>query len=212
MADRAVRWNIKAERRNGYQPGQVGEVMAGPFAGLVYPEEIAESVVSAKLKRNGTYEQALAPVVAAEFDRGPAEFVDVGAAEGFYAVSAARRGIPTTAYESSSIQRKALRRLAEANGAEVEVRRHCRRVPKLQDNTLLLMDVEGAEMQLLDGIAGERLRGTTVIVELHEHLVPGVTDAVEGYFANTHASESIRGESELARGGGEPAWAVYRPR
>jgi hypothetical protein len=212
MANRAVRWNVQAERRASPETEAVGTVAGGPFAGLRYPQDIADSVTSPQLKRSGAYEKALVPVIAAEFDRKPPVFVDIGAAEGFYAVSGARLGIQTIAYESSSLQRKALRRLAEANGADLDIHRHCRRVPTLPDDALLLMDVEGAETHLLGGDTPGRLAGTTVIVELHEMFAPGVTDLLRTNFADTHEIEAIKGAAEPGRQGGNPEWAVFRPR
>ena len=211
MANRAVRWNLQADRRASPEIAGVGTVAGGPFAGLRYPQDIADSVTSPQLKRSGDYEKALVPVIAAEFNRKPPIFVDVGAAEGFYAVSGARLGIKTIAYESSSLQRKALGRLAEANEADLDIRGHCRRVPNLPDDALLLMDVEGAETQLLGGDTPRRLAGTTVIVELHEMFAPGVTARLHADFAATHSFESIEGVPEPGRQGGNPQWAVFRP-
>ena len=206
MADRSVRWQF------AHHPGAGGgwEVEDGPFAGLAYPAEVT-TVSLSRLKAEGRYEAALAPILTEAVDRRPSLFVDIGGAEGYYAVGIARMGIPTVAYESSSIQRRALRRLAAANGVEVTIRRHCRRIPALPPGSLLMVDAEGSEMELLDGDAAFRLAGCTIVVELHEMFRAGVTEAVLKALGETHRGTVVKGEDEPGRGGGQPEWAVLEP-
>ena len=205
MANRAVRWQAEQfpERDDAW------EVEAGPFAGLRYPEGISTAGAS-EFKRRGSYEEPVAQVLSAELLRGPAQFVDIGAAEGFYAVGVARRDVPTIAYESSSIQRQALAQLAKENGVDVTVRRHCRAIPSVPSGSVLLLDVEGAEASLLTRPVAERLAGSTVIVELHEQFVPGVTAMLFDRFESTHSGEVVSGNGEPTRTGAAE-WAVFRP-
>jgi hypothetical protein len=209
MADRAIRWNVASDRlRGGWT--QIREVEHGPFSGMVYPEETAQWVIAPALKESGEYEAALLPALSAELRRSPACFVDIGAADGYYAVGAARMGVHTIAYESSPIQRRAIRSLAAANGVHVDVRRHCRHVPRLPDNSVILMDAEGAEKRLLTRTTARRLAASTVFVELHEQFARGVTEVLLTRFAGTHQAEIIRGVQEPGRAE-PPVWAVFRP-
>ena len=209
MADRAIRWNVSSDRKRGNWK-LIREVKHGPFSGMVYPEDTALWVTAPSLKESGEYEAALLPTLVAELKRTPSCFIDIGAADGYYAVGAAMLGLRTIAYESSPIQRRAIRALAAANAVDVEVRRHCRRVPRLPNRSLLLVDVEGAESRLLTGRAARRLGASTVVVELHEQFVPGVTQALLSRFAETHRGELIRGTPEPGRAE-QPVWAVFRP-
>jgi hypothetical protein len=204
MAERAVRWQFS------HHPEADGEweVEAGPFEGLRYPAGMG-TVAAVDLKRQGLYEAPVAPLIAAALERATA-FVDIGSAEGFYAVSAARMGVPTTAYEASRTQRAAISRLAAANDVSLEIRRACRTVPKAPPGAVCLMDVEGAEATLLDDGAARRLAATVVFVELHEEQVPGVTDQLLQRFRATHESQVVETEEpEAHRGPGR--WAVFRP-
>src|SRR5437016_6027102 len=64
-------------------------VIAGPFAGMKY---IGSSVASAHIpKLLGTYEREIAGIVEEICWRKPAVLIDVGAAEGYYAVGFAMR-------------------------------------------------------------------------------------------------------------------------
>jgi hypothetical protein len=179
---------------------------------MVYPPETVAWTVLTSAKESGDYESAFAAVVAEELEKRPPVFVDVGAADGYYAVGAARMGVPTIAYESSPLERKALQKLAEANGVTVDVRGHCRRLPDVPTGSLLLLDVEGAEWKLLDGNAPTRLVGSTVLVELHEQFAPGITDELARRFASTHTVESLTGAAQSGRVGGLPVWGIFRPR
>jgi hypothetical protein len=209
MADRAIRWNVASDRKRGDWT-RIDEVKQGPFSGMVYPEETAEWVIAPGLKESGEYEAALLPAFVAELQRSPSSFVDIGAADGYYAVGAARLGIRSIAYESSPIQRRAIQALAAANAVDVEVRGHCFRVPRLPHRSLLLIDAEGAEKRLLTKSAARRLGASAVIVELHEQFARGVTQALLSRFAETHQAELVRGAQEPGRS--EPqVWAVFRP-
>jgi hypothetical protein len=204
MADRSVRWQFR------HHPGESGggwDVEAGPFTGLRYPGGL-HTVSEADRKRLGQYEADLAGPVAEALAGPPATFHDIGAAEGYYAVGVARKGIPTVAYETSAIQRAALERIAAANGVSVTLRRHCRRLPRPVPGSLVMMDVEGAEGVLLcNGDAG-RLAGSTLVVELHDMFAPGVTARVRSALEPTHRGKII----DSAERDGLARWGVFRPR
>ncbi|HEY7256814.1 MAG TPA: hypothetical protein VH476_09035 [Solirubrobacterales bacterium] len=204
MADRDVRWQFS------HHPGESGpgwEVEAGPFTGLRYPGGL-RTVSEAEAKRRGEYEADLAGHLVEVLAAPPVSFHDIGAAEGYYAVGIARRGIPTTAYESSAIQRSALQRVAAANGVGLSLRRHCRRLPAPAPGSLVMMDVEGAEGVLIcDGDAG-RLAGSTLIVELHDVFAPSVTERVRAALEPTHRAEIL----DSSERDGLARWGVFRPR
>ena len=66
-----------------------GLVHAGPFAGMRYVDRSVGSCFIPKLL--GTYERELAPKIERICRRQPGLVVDVGAAEGYYAVGLAMR-------------------------------------------------------------------------------------------------------------------------
>src|SRR5262245_31327210 len=119
MADRAHRyqhalseqWGLTAasERVSG------DTVVRGPFAGLRYPARRPAWLA----KRVGAYERELHTWFEAALATRPERFVDIGAADGFYAVGVARHGIPVTAFELARSAREELRALAALNGVAV---------------------------------------------------------------------------------------------
>jgi len=167
------------------------KVTGGIFAGMNYLPEAKGSVLIPKLL--GAYEQEIAPwmrdVVAAK----PSRIIDVGCAEGYYAVGLARL-LPETevfAFDINASAQRLCRRLAELNGVggRVRVGGRCSQndLQRLAGSgTVLICDIEGAEGTLLDPSAIPALLQTTVIVELHDCLVPGVANFVRKHFAVSH--------------------------
>ncbi|MFM7443721.1 MAG: hypothetical protein ACKO2N_07380, partial [Tabrizicola sp.] len=64
-------------------------VLDGPFKGMAYPVRAAEGARAARLL--GVYEASLEPVIETIIARPYATVVDIGCAEGYYAVGLARR-------------------------------------------------------------------------------------------------------------------------
>ena len=166
------------------------EVRGGPFAGLALP---VDSVCSERWpKLAGTYEQELAPVVQRCIERGYETVVNVGAAEGYYAVGFARAGVPRViAVDPLARARQRVRAVAEANGVadRVEVRALAtrRRLSGwLEHGGLVVMDCEGTEYGLLDPARCPGLRGADVLVEVHEFAVDGLGAELAERFAPTH--------------------------
>src|SRR2546423_12652663 len=88
-------------------------VRAGPFAGLRYPDNLIQIP-----KLLGTYELELHPAVERLIASRPTTVVNVGAAEGYYAVGLARR-LPDArilAFDIDERSQEHCRRLAALNG------------------------------------------------------------------------------------------------
>jgi hypothetical protein len=172
-------------------------VRGGPFAGLRYVGESPSPQIGPFLL--GVGEMEIWPFVhrllAGEFD----VFVNVGAAEGYYAVGMARFSrIPRViSYEGSRLGRILTRFMARKNGVagRLDVRSLCD--PALLAGALapfarpaLLIDVEGYEEELADPARVPALRRATMIIELHEHQRP-MADILRPRFAATHEIEEI---------------------
>lgn len=149
-------------------------VLAGPFTGLDYPAfTSAGSALFPKLL--GSYEEELQPVIESLVAHGYATVIDIGAAEGYYAVGMARRLPRATVYAFEADARGAaqLSALATANGVadRVIARGRC----TLQDlagldlsgRPLIISDCEGAEVTLLDPHAVPALASSDILLEFH---------------------------------------------
>lgn len=109
-------------------------------------------------------------------------FIDVGAADGLWPVAAKKIGLAehVIAYEAIEAQRDEIKLFAQQNRVEVEVRAELSKsnideliASCVGQNPVILMDVEGAETDILSpSFLDEltRLPKVTLIVELHPHL------------------------------------------
>jgi len=171
-----------------------GIVQAGPFRGMRYIARAHGSALAPKIA--GTYEQEIQPYLAKLRAINPDVFVDIGAAEGYYAVGAAfARWFPRIiAYESDDTARRdlaALMTLNQVDPARIDVRGTCAAGAL---NTLLadclrpavLMDAEGHELLLLDPLRVPHLARCHLLVEHHDFLVPGLRDEICQRMGGTH--------------------------
>jgi hypothetical protein len=168
-------------------------VRHGPFAGMEYDPEGQSWSNDVVAKLTGTYELELHDALRAWIAAGPAHVVDVGCAEGYYAVGLARAlpGAQVHAYDIDAAARAQTAALAQRNGvaARVQVAGECtpatlRTLPA--ERVALLADCEGYERTLLDPAAAPNLARWDIVVELHEFLDPGIADTIAERFAATH--------------------------
>ncbi len=124
------RWRrLNRERRQRVESAVMfetgGIVCAGPFAGLRYP--VARSAGSSLApKLLGSYELEIQDFVERAIANRPAQVVNIGAGEGYYAVGLALR-LPDAsvfAFEKSESARALIRALAEHNGVASRVHVH----------------------------------------------------------------------------------------
>jgi hypothetical protein len=175
-----------------------GHVVDGPFAGMWYGIRVPH--LPAYL---GTYELELRPLLA-QLARSPFDvLLNVGAADGYYAVGLGRLWprARIVAFELLPAKQANLRRVAAENGIDRRLRIEGACTPGRLDEVtraaarpLVWMDADGAEMELLDPRLAPGLRRAEIVVELHEYLVPHAREALEERFAPTHASDLVHGE------------------
>ncbi|MEX2628338.1 MAG: class I SAM-dependent methyltransferase [Tistlia sp.] len=168
-----------------------GKVAHGPFAGLAYHGRSIGSVSAAKLV--GSYEVELHGLLAGLAERDFEVIVDVGCAEGYYAVGLARAfpSARVVAVDPLAPARRACARLAEDNGvadrlvtaawaSPARLQRWCR------GRCLLLLDCEGAEEGILRPERAPALAGCVILVELHDFLDGGLSERVLARFRGSH--------------------------
>jgi hypothetical protein len=168
-------------------------VVAGPFHGMRYVETSVLSVYYPKLL--GVYERELHLVIDSIVRTRPNHVIDIGAAEGYYAVGLAR-ALPDAAivaFEQTDEGRHLLAAMAVLNGVSdrVQILGRCEPSDLARQlvhpaDTVVVCDVEGYEESLLDPNAVPALRSTRVLVELHEFARRGITDLLRQRFEPTH--------------------------
>ena len=134
--------------------------------------------------------------------------LNVGCAEGYYAVGLARRmpAVRVHAFDLDPRAREACAGLAEKAGVadRVDVRGEFRPddvAACASRRVLLLCDIEGAEKELLDPSAAPALRGVDLIVECHD----GAAKVLMDRFAPSHDVTAVVDDG-LRRLEDAPAW------
>jgi len=181
-----------------------GRVRLGPFAGMHYVDASVGSAYLPKLL--GTYERELAYLIEQACANRPGLIVDLGAAEGYYAVGLARRNpqARVIAFEQDIAGREALRKMARLNGVadQVEIHGRCEAADlqlclnswsaRLPNHVpFVICDVEGDERLLLDLATVPSLETANVLVETHDFIRPGITEELRSRFGPTHTIECI---------------------
>ena len=175
--------------------------MAGPFRGMKYVPQAANSSLMPKLF--GTYERELFPILERLVLNRPALLVDIGAAEGYYAIGFARLcpGTKVIAFDRDVHARRLIAELARINEVteRISVRGECNS-DTLQTaleghNVVVICDVEGYETSLLDPTLVRGLDRVTLLVEIHDALVPGAGDLLVRRFSATHDIARIEASS-----------------
>lgn len=166
-------------------------VRGGPFQGMQYLRDSTEGCYIPKII--GTYESPLHPHIQAAVARGYDVVLNIGAADGYYAVGFALR-LPAARIHAYDINLEAhhyCRRLAELNGVAERIAigpifRGEDFAPFAGQRTLVFCDIEGAELELLDPARHPALAGMDVIVELHDFNDLSTSRQITGRFAATH--------------------------
>jgi predicted RNA methylase len=192
-------------------------VRGGPFAGMSYLAATSDGGVAPRLL--GSYEAALHPFFAEAPARGYAIVLNVGCAEGFYAVGCARllKTAQIIAWDIDEKARTMCAHLARNNGVEhrIDLRERfvARDVDRVreaweaklgrQPRGVLVMDCEGAEFDLLDPGAAD-FRWLDLVVEVHPAKDKTV-ESLASLFRGTHDVEELQAQTIMPE---LPAWLV----
>lgn len=170
-----------------------GVVIAGPFKGLKYVSSARGSSIGAKLL--GTYEMELRQVVEQIIARGYRTIINIGAGEGYYAVGLAAK-IPQAhviCFDADEQNQHQIHALATLNNVQdrLDIRGWCDDKTLAQaladrSDVLVVCDIEGGEVEVLQPAAVPALAQADVLVELHDIIRAGCSDAVRNAFQATH--------------------------
>lgn len=172
----------------------------GPFKGLICIRDANEGCLVPKLL--GCYEEELTPTIESFLRRGFDRFIDVGCASGYWLTGVALR-MPSAECFGFEGDREARARCAELlalNGVASRVTLFGLCAPGDLENlikgrTLVLMDVDGPEYELLDPSVSSSLRRADIIVECHDYLDPRITPTLIARFEDSHSIEKISSRS-----------------
>lgn len=210
---------LTAPATNEYVRRHGLEVRHGPFVGMRYIDGLQSTSGDLVAKLLGLYERELTGVVEEWLSSDVEHFIDIGCAEGYYAVgfAFAKRDLTVHAYDTDSTARARCAALAQLNdvGSRVHIGGQCdpRSFAQLPEHGVaLLSDCEGAEKMILDPELAPRLRGWQMLVELHDFIDPAITETIQRRFASTHDIEMIDGVSRNRERPAELAFTTARQR
>lgn len=177
-----------------------GVVQTGPFLGMQLLAEVAWGDGDKLPKLLGCYEAELHGVFERLLRREHRRVVNVGAAEGYYAIGLALKlaQAEVIAFEMNERAQAICRAAAERNGVAGRLR-----VAGACDlaglgaalagpgPTLLVMDCEGGELELLDPARLPALAGCDIVVECHDFANRSITPVLIERLAATHRLERI---------------------
>jgi hypothetical protein len=173
-------------------------VLSGPFTGLAYVDRSLGSTYPPKLL--GTYEKELWPAVEEMIRTNYQTIIDIGAAEGYYAIGLANRmpQCKVVAFEVQTDQHDLLRELATKNNVQsrLTLLGLCTAANLSESlsnagRALIICDCEGGEGDLLDPRSIAELKTADVLVETHDFVASGVSDELRRRFEPTHTIEQI---------------------
>jgi lipopolysaccharide biosynthesis glycosyltransferase/tetratricopeptide (TPR) repeat protein len=174
-----------------------GVVSAGLFAGMKIPDQSSWGDGDLAPKLLGTYEQELQqPILKLLSTRSYDAMVNVGCAEGYYAVGLARLSerCCVYAFDPDQTAQQICKYAAELNsvGNRIIVDGACSTktlelLTRKHPTLLCVIDCEGFEINLLTSELIERYAGTSdFIVECHDFVQPGITHELQQRFCKTH--------------------------
>lgn len=184
-------------------------VRHGPFKGMTYRnDQFCCSAIAPKLL--GSYEREIHPWIERLLAQRWDGLVDVGCAEGYYAVGFAWKipGLRVYAYDINETARSHCRKLAEENGVanRVEIRMFCdaHELGRLVNGRrfLVIADCEGYEKELFTSSNLAALENADVLVEVHDFMDLTITPYLRTLFSKTHdilEAESIDDVRKLDR-------------
>ena len=181
-------------------------VANGPFKGMRYPA--AESYGSMLLpKLLGSYESELHPALEALFANDYTAIVDIGCAEGYYAVGLGLRfpGANIYAFDTSPKARQMCAEMAALNGlgSRIHIGSLCdaetlRSIP-LGDKALIISDCEGYENVLFSREIAGFLADHDLIIEAHDFIDIEISPNLRRIFFETHHITSISSTDDIEK-------------
>jgi hypothetical protein len=184
---------MKAINRAMLKLGSPNTVLTGPLRGMQYVGLAAGSAYLPKVV--GSYESELHEILQQVISFDVDLMIDVGCAEGYYAVGIARVCPKATiiAYDIDPRARFLSRRLARINGVGSRVVIREKATPQSLSADLrqakkpfILCDCEGFEEDILIPAQIPELEKTLILVELHDFIRPNLQTTMVSRFERTH--------------------------
>ncbi len=181
-------------------------VLHGPFKGMLYPEFKAVGGAIAP-KVLGSYERELHQVMEEICLNDYSEIVDVGCAEGYYAVGLAMR-LPNAkvfAFDTDADAIRLCKQMAQLNkvAERIIIGSFCdakvlQSIPYTK-RALIISDCEGYEKQLFTKETVPFLAKHDLLIEVHDFLDIEISSLIRQRFAGTHSIKAIQSIDDITK-------------
>jgi len=179
-------------------------VLNGPFKGMKYPRLQARgSRLYPKLL--GSYEKELSTIIGIILRRKYDVIVDIGCAEGYYAVGLGMHmsTVKIFAYDTDKEALRLCEDMGALNGVKVNVGEFCDQATlrnlDLGERALIVSDCEGYETTLFDQNMASYLERHDILIESHDWVDIGTTRRLWAIFSETHECEIIESVDDIAK-------------
>lgn len=179
-------------------------VLHGPFKGMKYPHmDSVESGLYPKLL--GCYEKELEAQITYILEQRYAAIIDIGCAEGYYAVGFAMRcqDAEVYAFDIDQHARSLCEQMARLNGVQVHLGGLCNQDTllnmSLKGRSLILADCEGYEVELFTRDLVRQLKGHDFLIETHDFKNIVITGELLKAFHDTHECEVIESIDDIIK-------------
>jgi len=182
------------------------QVLHGPFQGLIYPEAVSfGSSLNPKLL--GSYEKELHSLLEEIVKNNYSEVINIGCAEGYYAVGLAFRMINSRIY-AFDINSRALsfcKKMAESNHVDdrIVLNGYCGPETfysiRISKKGLIICDCEGFEKELFTENNKEYFKKCDLLIEIHDFIDPGISYYIKSLFQETHSLKTIQSIDDLIK-------------
>jgi len=182
------------------------KVKNGPFKGMKYPQ--VKSIGSSFTpKLIGSYEMEIQPIIEVICTRDYTQIIDIGCAEGYYAVGLAMRirGAKVYAYDLNKEAISLCREMARTNKVSDRVvtgsfcnSETLRNLPS-SEKTLIISDCEGYEMALFEEDVIPFLANYDILIETHDFIDIEISARLRERFQGTHLITSIQSCDDIAK-------------
>ncbi|MBF0239175.1 MAG: methyltransferase domain-containing protein [SAR324 cluster bacterium] len=197
---KAEQKRIEQKILNLVSTGAEPEILDGPFRGMKYGEKSVGGALLPKLI--GSYEKELSNLVNSFVSKNYDNVVDIGSAEGYYVVGLARmlKDAKIIAFDiDPEAHRLCYENAVKNNVADkITFKNYCSAEELsevIQKKTLVICDCEGFEAEILNPVEVSKLEQCDILVELHDFIVPGVTELIKNRFKDTHRITLISEET-----------------
>ena len=198
------RWHLAAA---WVRYGSGNTVLSGPFAGTkLYLSPLSGRHLLGYLL--GSQEIELHGAIEQIVSRDYATIINIGAADGYYALGLARRlpQVCVLAFEGDRSHHKHLNESARANGVAERLFVHgfCTQhdlravLASVRKPALVFSDIEGGEVDLLDPDCIGSLRDVDLLIETHDQYVENCTGILTSRFSPSHSVERFFGRPRTA--------------